>query len=321
VAVATNTGGAGDDVIVLCGIPSEPPLRLAIDAAARAGIDHLVVNQRHASTWELRVVTGADGIGGALLVGGTEHDLASVTGVYVRLASPEELPEVRGYGRRPPDPQVAARVLAFHSLLAMWLEGASCRVANRLSAGGSNLSKPYQAQLIAAAGLAVPDTLVTNDPSAAARFAEDHGEVVFKSVSSVRSIVRRLDGDRRDQLERVRRLPTQFQRLIPGTDVRVHVVGDEVFATEIVSEAVDYRYAGRDGQDASFQEVDLPAHVAAACRRAAVALELPFCGIDLRRSPDGSYTCFEVNPSPGYSYYQAHTGQPIAEALVAWLAG
>ena len=319
--VAPSTWWEGDDVIVLCGIPSEPPLRLAIDAAARAGIDHLVVNQRDAHRWELRVVTGGSGIGGALVVGGAAHDLAAVTGVYVRMTSPEELPEVRGYGRRPPDPQVAAQVLAFHSLFAMWLEGASCRVANRLSVGGSNLSKPYQAQLIAAAGLPVPDTLVTNDPSAAARFGQDHDEVVFKSVSSVRSIVRRLDDDRRAQLERVRSLPTQFQRLIPGTDVRVHVVGEEVFATEIVSRAVDYRYAGRDGQDASFRPVDLPAEVEESCRRVAVALELPFCGIDLRRGPDGDYTCFEVNPSPGYSYYQAHTGQPIAEALVGWLSG
>jgi hypothetical protein len=309
------------NVIVLCGIPSEPPLRLAIDAAVRAGIDHLVVNQRDAQRWELRLVTGTTGIGGALLVGGAEHDLAEVSGVYVRLTSPEELPEVRGHGRRPPDPRAAAKVLAFHALLGMWLEGAACRVANRLSAGGSNLSKPYQAQLIAAAGLAVPDTLVTNDPSAAARYAEDHEEVVFKSVSSVRSIVRRLDGDRHGQLERVRSLPTQFQRLVPGTDVRVHVVGEEVFATEISSEAVDYRYAGRDGQEATFHPVTLPADVEAACRRVATALELPFCGIDLRRGPDGSYTCFEVNPSPGYSYYQGHTGQPIAEALVAWLAG
>lgn len=308
-------------MIVLCGLPSEPPLRLAIDAAERAGVDHLVVDQRDAHRWELRLVTGSNGLGGALLVGGAEHELATVKGVYVRLTAPEELPEVRGHGRRPPDRHVAAKVLAFHTLLGMWLEGADCRVANRLSAGGSNVSKPYQAQLIAAAGLAVPDTLVTNDPPAAERYAEDHGEVVCTSVSGVRSIVRRLDGGRRRQLERVRSLPTQFQQRVPGTDVRVHVVGDTVFATEIASAAVGDRAAGGNGQEVAFRAVTLPPDIQAACRRVASALELPFCGIDLRRGPDGGYTCFEVNPSPGYSYYQAATGQPIAEALVAWLAG
>jgi hypothetical protein len=34
---------------------------------------------------------------------------------------------------------------------------------------------------------------------------------------------------------------------IPGTDHRIHVVGDEVFACEVRSEADDYRYAERQG--------------------------------------------------------------------------
>jgi hypothetical protein len=31
--------------------------------------------------------------------------------------------------------------------------------------------------------------------------------------------------------------------------------------------------------------------------------------------------CFEVNPSPGYSYFEANTGQPIARAVARYLAG
>jgi glutathione synthase/RimK-type ligase-like ATP-grasp enzyme len=44
------------------------------------------------------------------------------------------------------------------------------------------------------------------------------------------------------------------------------------------------------------------------------------CGIDLKRSPDQEYFCFEVNPSPGYSYYQSNTGQDIASAIVRYLS-
>jgi len=36
--------------------------------------------------------------------------------------------------------------------------------------------------------------------------------------------------------------PTQFQRYIAGREHRVHVVGDEVFACEVHSDADDYRY-------------------------------------------------------------------------------
>ena len=31
--------------------------------------------------------------------------------------------------------------------------------------------------------------------------------------------------------------------------------------------------------------------------------------------------CFEVNPSPAFSYDEAHTGQPIAQAIARYLAG
>jgi hypothetical protein len=36
---------------------------------------------------------------------------------------------------------------------------------------------------------------------------------------------------------------------------------------------------------------------------------------------DGGVYCFEVNPSPAYSYFQAHTHQPIAAAVARLLVG
>jgi glutathione synthase/RimK-type ligase-like ATP-grasp enzyme len=102
--------------------------------------------------------------------------------------------------------------------------------------------------------------------------------------------------------------------------VRVHVVGGRAFACEIVSEAVDYRYASRDGLAIEMRPIELPSEVAARCVALARALGLPLCGIDLRRTPEGAFHCFEANPSPAYSYYQEQTGQPIAEAIVDLLA-
>jgi hypothetical protein len=31
--------------------------------------------------------------------------------------------------------------------------------------------------------------------------------------------------------------------------------------------------------------------------------------------------CFEVNPSPGFSYYEANAGQPISTAVAEYLTG
>ena len=307
-------------MILFAGIPSEPPLALAIAAAESLGVDHVVFNQRHSGLTDFIVEVGPDGPRGVLCCGGRDWPLAAFSAVYARLVDPAALPEHRPGRRGPADPERFARAAVLHDGLNQWLNLAGGRIVNRPQAMSSNASKPYQARLIAARGFATPPTLVTSDPAAARDFVRAHGCVVYKSVSSVRSIVTRLTPDRLDDLERVRLLPTQFQACVPGVDVRVHIVGERVFATEARSAAVDYRYARRAGCDVELAPTALPADLAARCVALARALELPFCGIDLKRTPAGEVVCFEANPSPAYSYYEEGTGQPIARTLVEYLA-
>ncbi|HWN68885.1 MAG TPA: hypothetical protein VNM90_14705, partial [Haliangium sp.] len=65
----------------------------------------------------------------------------------------------------------------------------------------------------------------------------------------------------------------------------------------------------------------LPPDVAERCQRTAASLRLPLAGLDLRRTPEGEWYCFEVNPSPCFTYYEHHTGLPIGAAVAAFLAG
>ncbi len=193
-----------------------------------------------------------------------------------------------------------------------------------MSAWGSTgaTGRPYQLQLIAEHGLGVPETLVTNDPDLVRAFHARYGRVIYKSISSERSIVKELDADDLERLDAIRWCAVQFQAYIEGTDVRVHTVGDQVFATAITTAATDYRYAQRQtGIAPSFEAIELPDETAARCVALARGLGLGFTGIDLRITPDGRVVCFEVNPSPVYSYYESHTGQPIAAAVAAYLAG
>jgi glutathione synthase/RimK-type ligase-like ATP-grasp enzyme len=98
------------------------------------------------------------------------------------------------------------------------------------------------------------------------------------------------------------------------------VVGDEVYAARVESAAVDYRYARMQvGADARLRGCRLDDDVAARCVALAAALDLPFAGIDLKLPPDGRVVCFEVNPSPGFSWYESETGLPIARAVARWL--
>jgi glutathione synthase/RimK-type ligase-like ATP-grasp enzyme len=102
--------------------------------------------------------------------------------------------------------------------------------------------------------------------------------------------------------------------------VRVHTVGANIFAAEILTDAVDYRYAEQQGGWADARATHLPEWLARRCLDLTTALELPLAGIDLVISPDGSPVCLEVNPSPAFNYYEALTGQPIGEAVARYLA-
>jgi glutathione synthase/RimK-type ligase-like ATP-grasp enzyme len=183
-----------------------------------------------------------------------------------------------------------------------------------------NNSKPYQLRLVAGYGFAVPDTLVTTDPSAVRAFAARHGRLIYKSVSGTRSIVNTLAEAGCERLEEVANAPTQFQEYVPGPDVRVHVVGDEVFATEVRSDAHDYRYASLYGNGVELAPMAIPDDVAHRCRVMATGMSLAVAGIDLRRAPDDRWVCFEVNPSPAFVYYEEATGQPIGNAIAHLLA-
>jgi glutathione synthase/RimK-type ligase-like ATP-grasp enzyme len=239
-------------------------------------------------------------------------DLDELTGVYTRFLGPE--------GRLPPPNldlgTVQAMYFEYDSGLMALLEDLPCAVVNRIGGGMSNNSKVYQALLVREAGLLTPPTLVTNDPDAARRFYGDcQGEVIYKSLSGIRSIVRRLESDQLERLSLLRHGPAQFQSFVPGENVRVHTVGDQLFATRVHSESVDYRYAGREGGHVEMEAAILPPAVAEACLQLARRLDLLLAGIDLKETPDGKYYCFEVNPCPGFLYYERHTGQPISAAL------
>ena len=123
-----------------------------------------------------------------------------------------------------------------------------------------------------------------------------------------------------ERLGSIRWCPTQFQEQIQGVDVRVHVVGDEVFAALIRTSEVDYRYAARapDGWT-RIEATGLEAGVEDRCRVLTAELGLVLSGIDLRLCADGRVVCFEVNASPAFTYYEAQS-QPIAAAVARLLA-
>lgn len=307
-------------MILLCGIPSESPLARVRAALDSIGASYVLLNQRRFAEMAVDFVVRRKGeVTGRLRIGSETYRLEDFQGAYIRLMDDRALPELVG---EPEGSRLRTHCRNLHDTLHQWQEIAPCRVVNRSSAMGSNSSKPYQAQIIQAHGLMVPETLVTNNPELVRAFQAKHERIIYKSISSVRSIVHLVTEADLARLDEIRWCPVQFQQFIAGTDVRVHVVGDEVFATEIPTDASDYRYATRLGHDdPELRETEIPSDVADKCVELTHSLGLAFAGIDLKFTPRQEIYCFEVNPSPAFSYFEANTGQPIAEAVARYLTG
>ena len=306
-------------MILVCGILGDEMIELMCARLDDMSYDYLLFDERHfpgryGLCWE----ASPTGVSGHVSAPGRTVGLEEVTGVYARYV--EYRDETKRSALSPGEQRIAK---AEYQLSVMeLLDLLPCVVVNRPKASTSNDSKVYQGFLANEVGLLTPKTLVTTCPEEARAFYEEcRGRVIYKSLSGIRSIVQRLDEASLSRLGLLKNCPTQFQEYVEGVDIRVHTVGDEAFATEIESEASDYRYARRQGASLSARAADLPPEVGNSCAGLAAALGLELAGVDLRRTPDGRYYCFEVNPSPGFLFYERATAQPISEAVARRLRG
>lgn len=303
-----------NSAVAVLGLPTDGPTQMVLRALANDGTTVVLLDQRRFAQLPVHATIGDDASLGWMVSEHLGHvALDTLAGLYLR-----PLDEARLW------PGDAARGVACRAWTQSWVDVAERlpgRVANRVSAMAGNGSKPYQSQQLAAAGFAVPPMLLSDDPQAVLDFEAEHGPLIYKSASGVRSIVQPLDAAAKQRLAAIRHCPTLFQKRLEGTNVRVHVVGPHTFCTEIDSDGLDYRYAVRDGGNTTLRSTTLDATTRWRCSAAAQALGLPFAGLDLMLADDGQTYCFEVNPSPGFSWYEDATGQPIARTLARWLSG
>ncbi|UQA59902.1 ATP-grasp domain-containing protein [Polyangium aurulentum] len=302
-------------MIFLWGLPGDTPMAAVHEALERLDAPIFFLDQREALRTEVELEVGME-VAGTVRIGGRTLDLGAVTAAYPRPYDSSKLPDVKRAGPASPE---ARHVMQLDDALFSWCEITPALVINRASAGAANGSKPYQAALIEPHGFRTPETLLTTDPEAAREFLARHGTIIYKSISGIRSIVSRFSAKHDERLAALRWCPTQFQERVEGDDYRVHVIGQEVFASRIVTDVDDYRYPRRQGGRTSVEPFDAPPELAEKCKRMAHAMALPVAGIDLRRTPEGEWYCFEVNPSPGFTYYQEECGFPMDEAIARLL--
>jgi len=184
--------------------------------------------------------------------------------------------------------------------------------------------KPWQLEVAREVGLAIPETLITNDPQAALAFFTDHGgEVVYKPFLQTWHAwreTRKLSREEIRLLPAVRTAPVIFQRLVPGAaDLRVTVIGDRVLAAAVDLAKLEYKLDVRLNQQA-YEPHALPTEVERRLLALMRRLGLEYGAIDLRQTPEGSYVFFEVNTAGQFLFVEHACGLPIADTLAARLA-
>ncbi|MFZ2555735.1 MAG: hypothetical protein WAX57_02755 [Minisyncoccia bacterium] len=205
--------------------------------------------------------------------------------------------------------------------------------------------KPRQLALAASLGFRIPDSVVGNSVAAVERFLGRNSDrpIILKAVNSafIRLNTKVKDDEGvnrvvytklvqpdfiRSNLLHIAACPFILQEAISKTeDVRVTVVGDEVFAMGIRTTmkagdelVVDWR---KMDADRDYFRHELPDAIADLCRQVTHQLGLKFGCIDLAYSKDEGYTFFEINPQGQWLTSEVLLKYPITAALTALLLG
>lgn len=188
-------------------------------------------------------------------------------------------------------------------------------------------SKPYQLAMASACGMQIPDTVVSNAATAVQnRFP---GKTALKSLDSVLlregqdSLFTYTTFVETDALseDALRSAPLIAQEaLVEKTDLRVTIVGQHVFAVQVLAGGDpifgDWRLTPKS--DLTYEDTPLSAENTANCLKLMRALHLSFGALDLAETPDG-VVFIEVNPTGEWGWLST-PDRPIGAAIAGWLA-
>ena len=184
--------------------------------------------------------------------------------------------------------------------------------------------KVHQAVAAREVGLSVPRTVVTNDPEAVRTLAAEGTPLIYKRLGTAFRPLTATKELRSSDLERLDVLPNCpaiFQdRVDARLDIRVTIMGTEVFGAEIDSQSGSSPLDWRFDHTVPFRPHQLDDTVAAQLLALMERLGLVFGAIDLRLTPDGEYVFLEINPGGQYLFVELLGGVNLSERFAEFLS-
>ena len=205
------------------------------------------------------------------------------------------------------------RALAWHTAVTGWLAAhREVFIFNRRNLNQVT-NKPLVLKLAQDCGLAVPQTLITNDRESLASFRSG----VVKPVNG--------GGYCEPLAEVLKRTPAKDgrmaapaivqQRLVPP-EVRVYAIGDRYFAFNVISPELDYRST----QNCRLESREVPSELIEGYGALLALLGLDFAAADFKTCPDtGRLLFLEVNNGPMFAAFDHATSGELCRAMIRTL--
>lgn len=252
------------------------------------------------------------------------YDLQEITAVWWRRPTPFRLPE-----SLPPERKRFATLETEHAFTGLFSSPHIYWMSRpELIRRASN--KPAQIRRAIEFGFKVPRTLITNRPEDAMRFFHEcNGRLVYKvlsdatlgqrdriqsdpssvAIDELRSVYTAVVDEeilhaRRAQIETT---PCLFQEHIQkSTELRITVIGDEVFSAEIHSQEhtetkLDWRHYE---VPVRWSQATVPTGLKRLCLSYVASWGLNFSAMDFILTPDGEYVFLESNPNGQWQFVE-----------------
>ncbi|GAA0908173.1 ATP-grasp ribosomal peptide maturase [Streptomyces thermoalcalitolerans] len=256
----------------------------------------------------------SSGLRGRLRTPSRTADLAGVRSLYYRRPTGFAFPHLDEQDAR------YAVTQARYGLGGALASLPGCLYVNHPHRIGDAEFKPSGPVAAVSAGFLVPPTLITSSPDAARAFIKQHGSVIYKPlynpvyrIDGVSSVVKIAEVAVEDIDDGVAGTAHLFQQRVEKTsDVRVTVIGDQVFAVRIDSDLLDWR---TDYSRLRYSVDTPPPGVTEALHAYLSHFGLVFGAFDFAVDRAGRWWFLECNPSGQWYWLEDETGLPMLAAM------
>ena len=287
--------------LLIVGGDADPNITALLSAADRSGVSYrelLVGKSTHPSlTWDIA--------SGTLMLDGEALECSAAFVRYDVFTALQDRQASSQY-----------RALAWHTAITGWLAAhPEVFIFNRRNLNQVT-NKPLVLKLARDCGLAVPQTLITNDRERLASFLLDESGVVkpingggyCEPLAEVLERTPVKDG-------RVAAPAIVQHRLVPP-EIRIYGIGNRYFAFNVISPELDYRST----QNCRVESSDVPVQLTERFGALLERLGLDFAAADFKTCPDtGELLFLEVNTGPMFVAFDQATNGELCHTMIQTL--